>query len=382
MPVVPALADRVRTVEDSVFATLLARHPLPDGPIVPLHVGDTWRRPPPGCAPEDVGFDVDPEINRYSPVPGLSVLRDAVAGRAGARSGGAVGVDEVVITSGATAGLACVVGALVPPGAEVLVPVPAWPLFAGGIRVQGGVPVPVPWLDVDGPEAAVEALNAAATDATVAVYVNTPSNPTGRVWTPETIDAVVALAARRGWWVIADEVYEDVVFDGTHTLVRSRDPARTVSAWSCSKGFGMAGYRVGWVVAPSEVARAVARVQTYATYCPPRPAQHAALRALGPSGTAWVREAVAAYAALGAEAASRLGVPAPQGSTFLFVDAADALGGEPLDALLVALMREGVLVSPGTSFGPFPTHIRVCFTSAAPDVVRRGIDVVARHLGR
>lgn len=376
----PPLAPRVGAVSDSVFATLLAKHPLPPGPIFPLHVGDTWKAPPPGSGPQDVSLAEHPSANRYTPVPGLPALREAVAARVGSRSGHAVSHDEVVVTSGATAGLSAVVSAIVAPGQQVLVPVPAWPLFAGGVRAQGADPVLVPWLDVEDPQQAVARLAAHATDRTVAVYVNTPNNPTGRVWRPEVVDAVVAFAASRGWWVIADEVYEDHVFEGTHTPVRSRDPERTISAYSASKGFGMAGYRVGWVVAPAPVAKAVARMQTYATYCAPHVGQLAALNALGPSGTAWVEEARAEYAALGREAAARLGVAAPQGSTFLFVDAARALDERGIEPLLVALLRQGVLVSPGESFGPYPTHLRLCFTSAAPDVVREGIDRVARLL--
>ncbi len=378
----PPLAPRVQAVSDSVFATLLAKHPLPDGPIHPLHVGDTWLAPPEGCGPDDAVLSDDPDASRYAPVPGLPSLRAAVAERLVRRTGVPTVPEEVVVTPGATGGLSAVVGALVPHGGEVLVPVPAWPLFAGGVRVQGAVPVSVPWLAVDGPEAAVEALSARATDRTVAVYVNTPGNPTGAVWSEETLDAVVALAASRGWWVISDEVYDGLVFDGRTTSVRARDPSRVVSAYSCSKGFGMAGYRVGWVVAPAPVARAVARMQTYGTYCASRPAQTAALRALGPAGDAWLVQARAAYEALGAEAADLLGVPRPEGSTFLFVDVADALGGEPLDVLLIDLLRQGVLVSPGTSFGPYPTHIRVCFTSAAPDVVREGVRRIAARIGR
>lgn len=376
----PPLAPRCDQVAGSVFSREGANRPAPTAPLCPLHVGDTWRDPPEGCQPWDLAPDDDPQVHRYTEVPGLPVLRERVAERISRRGSAGASPEQVVVTSGATAGLAIAAAALVAPGQEVLVPVPAWPLFAGGLRAQGARPVEVPWLGVKDPDSATRALEARATSRTVAVYINTPNNPTGQVWPPDVIDAVVQVARRRGWWVIADEVYEDYVYEGSHDPVWARAPERVVSAWSCSKAYGMAGCRVGWVAAPVEVAEAIARLQTYATYCPPRVSQRLALRALEGAGDRWMAQSRQRYADVGRQAARLLGVPPPEGSTFLFVDVAESVKRLGMASLMDQLWSQGVMVAPGSSFGPYPEHLRICFTSAAPEVVLAGVQTLAAIL--
>jgi len=259
---------------------------------------------------------------------------------------------------------------------------PYWPLIAGIVRTFDGVPVPVSILDVDGPEALREALDAARTERTVALYFNTPHNPTGRVLPAAWVEAMAEYARRHDLWLLADEVYEHYVYEGTHTRARRLAPERTLSAHSFSKAYGMAGNRCGYMIGPSEGIRQLTKVSTHTFYSTPTASQIAALRALKGPGDAWAEAAARQYADLGRRAAERLGVPAPRGSTFLFLDVAEHLDERGLPGFLERCVDHGLLVAPGPSFGPFPTSIRVCFTSVEPARVLRGVEVLAGLLGR
>lgn len=379
---VPPLAPRVSQLVGTVYSNLVSKFGSYEGERYPLHVGDTWMQPPVGCRTEDVLHADHPSVNKYTPVPGHPDLLAALATRAEARTGVPTAPEDVVVTAGATAGYAVALGAIVAPGSELMICAPAWPLIAGTTKAFGGVPVHVPFFDaVTSPEDVAPALDACRSERSVGIYVNTPSNPTGRVLDRAVLEAIVAYARAHGLWIVSDEVYEDIVFEGTHVYLRTLAPERTISAWSFSKGYGMAGNRCGYVVGPREVIAGARKLATYTYYCAPHVAQIAALRALGPEGDAWVAEARSAYQALGYETADRLGVPRPQGSTFLFVDLRPFVGEEPLDQFLGRCVSRGLLIAPGNVFGPYPHHVRVCYTAVAPDVTRRGVEVLAELLG-
>jgi N-succinyldiaminopimelate aminotransferase len=182
--------------------------------------------------------------------------------------------------------------------------------------------------------------------------------------------------------VIADEVYEDYVYRGEHAYARALAPERTFSAHSFSKAYGMAGNRCGYVVGPAEPLRAALKVATHTFYATPTAAQIAALRALDGRGDRWAAAARDLYRAAGEAAAARLGVEPPAGSTFLFLDLSGHVGERGLEGFLGECADRGVLLAPGPSFGPYPTHARLCYTAAPPEVVGEGVEVVARLLGR
>lgn len=383
MPSFPALSARASGLRASVFSSLVKQFGQVKGETYPLHVGDTWLAPPDGCRMEQLALADHPGMNRYTSVPGLPALRETIAARVARRTGLPVVDDQVAVTAGATGGLAAGVGALVSAGDEVLILAPAWPVFGGMVRTFGGTPVHVPFIGmVDSPESARAAVEAAITPRTVAVYINTPNNPTGKRIPRSWLEAVVEVARARDLWLFSDEVYEDMVFAGEHTWVRSLAPERTLSVWSFSKGYGMAGNRCGYMVGPEAWVAAARKISTYTYYCAPRASQEAGIIALGEAGDRWLATTVPAYKALGDAAADRLGVERPEGSTFLFLDVADRLDARGLDGFLEDGMSRGLLIAPGPIFGPYPTHVRVCFTSVEPERVRTGIEVLAGLLGR
>jgi N-succinyldiaminopimelate aminotransferase len=351
--------------------------------VYPLHVGDTWVEPADGTRMQDLHVDEHPGMHRYAPPRGLPALVDAIVDRVRVRVGAPIERDNVLVTAGATGALGAVFGAILEAGDEVLVAAPYWPLITGIVRCYRGRPVAVPLLaDVGSADEAVRRMARACTRRTVALYLSTPNNPTGRVLPPDWVEALVRWAAREGLWIAADEVYEDYVYRGRHAYAMTFAPERTFAAHSFSKAFGMAGNRCGYVVGPAAAMAQVAKVSTHSFYSSPTASQLAGVRALDGRGDAWVRDMRERYRASGEAAAARLGIDPPEGSTFLFLDLANALDERGLPGFLERSAERGLFLAPGPSFGPYPTHARLCFTAAAPDIVRRGIDVLADLLGR
>jgi N-succinyldiaminopimelate aminotransferase len=324
-----------------------------------------------------------PGLHRYAPTAGLAPLLDALVERERARTGVARERSELLVTAGATGALACAVSAVVDPGEEVLILAPFWPLIRGIVRSHRGVPVEVPFYDrVASAEEAVAAVDARCTPRTAALYVSTPSNPTGRVLPEGWLDALADWARRRDLWLLSDETYEDLVYRGRHVPLACRAPERTVVAHSFSKAWGTAGNRVGWLAGPRSLVEAAHKAQVHNVYHPPTAGQHAALRALR-DGDAWLDAAREAYRKTGERAASALGLPAPEGSTFLFLDVRHRLGPRGMLGLLEDLLAEGVVVAPGASSGQgYEGFLRLCYTAAPPEEVdeatRRLVGVLRR----
>ena len=383
MPRHPRTASSLVDVGGSVFSALAHRLASHKGEVYPLHVGDTWLEPAEGCRMQDLDVEQNPGMHRYAPPQGIPSLLDAVVDRTRARTGAATERGNVLVAAGATGALGAVMGAILEPGDEVLVLAPYWPLITGIVRCFHGEPVEVPFLGVaDSPESSVEVVRRYLTSRTVALYLSTPNNPTGRVIPRSWVEALVEWAAGQDLWVASDEVYEDYVYQGEHAYARAVAPERVFSAHSFSKAFGMAGNRCGYVVGPREVMGELRKVSTHAFYSTPTASQLAACRALDGRGDAWVARVREQYASLGRKAAARLALDPPEGSTFLFLDVAEKLDERGLMGFLEECVEHGLFVAPGPSFGPYPTHVRVCFTSAEPEVVERGIETLASVLGR
>ena len=383
MPRHPRFSPSVQDISGAVYSALAHRLASHRGEVYPLHVGDTWMEPPEGCRMEDLRVAEYPGMHRYAAPQGMPALLDAIVERVRERTGVPTERDNVLVATGATGALGAVAGAILSPGDEVLLLAPHWPLITGIVQSFHGVPVDVPFFGAaDSPETAVDLVRERLTDRTAALYLNTPSNPAGRLIPRPWIEALVEWAAREDLWVIADEVYEDYVYAGEHTYTRPLAPERTFAAHSFSKAYGMAGNRCGYVVGPVEAVRELRKIGMHSFYSTPTAAQIAAVRVLQGPGDAWIARAREQYRATGERAAARLGLPAPEGSTFLFFDVAPFLDETGLGGFLERCVDRGLFLAPGPSFGPYPTHVRLCFTAAPPDVIDRGVEALAPLLGR
>lgn len=195
--------------------------------------------------------------SHYVQTTGIPRLLELVAAKLREKNGIPVATpDEVMVTNGGIHGLYAVFLSLLEPGDEVVVPDPAWPLAVGTILTGRGVPVPCPLHESLGWRYDLDELEAAITPRTKALYVNSPSNPTGGVLTRADLERIVSIAEARGLWIVSDEAYEDVIYDGSrHLSLASLSGAyeRTVSIFTLSKTYAITGLRLGYLAAKDPV---------------------------------------------------------------------------------------------------------------------------------
>ena len=208
---------------------------------------------------------------RYGPVLGDPRLRETLAAHERRRSGASYEEADIIVTPGGKFALLTAHMSIVEKDSEVLVPEPGWVSYGPCIQLCGGTPILLPMLDpLD-----LTAMETAVTDRTVAVIVNSPVNPTGRVLQQSEIDGLVALADRRNLWIIFDQVYSDLVHEGPFATPQGTRKGRPITfvVDSFSKTFGMTGWRLGYLAAPPQLAKPVSRFMQHSIYWVPGPVQ-------------------------------------------------------------------------------------------------------------
>jgi N-succinyldiaminopimelate aminotransferase len=379
MPRYPLSAASAQSLSDHVFGQLVRRSGQQADRIYPLHVGDTYLEPLALSRAEAQASSAHARLHNYAPVQGEPALLNAIVNKVQRRSGVPLDPECVQVMAGATAAMGVICNALFEPGDEVLLPSPFWPLMRGAIRARGAVPVEVPFftrLDQPG-EDPLSSLERAITARTCAIYVNTPHNPTGRILSPAVLEGIAQLAARHNLWILSDEVYEDVFFTADppgSLFARSDCAARTIATHSVSKAYGLAGARVGYTHGPREVMDVIRGVQTFYSYCAPRPMQFGAAQALN-HGDEWLTDMRRLYGHAGRIAAEALEIAAPEGGTFLFFDLARFMRrSETLKDILERCLDAGVMLTPGTACGrDFDTWARICFTVVPEPELREAL---------
>jgi aspartate/methionine/tyrosine aminotransferase len=397
VPRFPGLSAPTQFLPGSILDRLKQRAAAFDGPVIPLHIGDTHLPPPARSRLGALGFsaDGDPELYRYSPPPGKQRLLEALVDKLHRQNRLTfVGPEHIQVTVGATHALACAIRALLDPGDHILLPSPCWPHVRGVAMAAGVRPVEAPFThvllrraDAD-PEALLEEY---ITPRTAVLYVSTPNNPDGKVLDADQLAAVARVAQRHDLWVLSDEVYEEVLHDGrAHTSIASLPgmAERTVTVFSFSKSYGLAGLRVGYAVGPTGALTALRKLSHHTVYCVPRAMQRAALFALT-TGADFLAQARAEYQATRDAVHERLTDRCPdmclrpEGSTYLFLDLSRYRRAGEEDALptLERIADAGVLLAPGAAFGhDYPGWARLCFTSVDRPALDEALDRILRVL--
>jgi aspartate/methionine/tyrosine aminotransferase len=381
MPRHPGPAAQTAAMPGAIYSALADKIAQIDGPIFPLHVGDTFMEPVEGSRMENLCVADHPGMHRYTRPQGHADLVDALLEKCRSHNGLPVERAGITVTAGATAGLAAAMGAICDPGDEVLILAPFWPLIRGHVQCFRAKPVEVPFYDrVHSLEAAVEAVRERITPRSVALYVSTPSNPTGVVLPEDWLRALAELAREHDLWLLSDETYEDYAYRGKHVSIGAFAPERSITAFSFSKAYGMAGNRVGYLAAPSDISAQIRKVSSHTYFSAPTGGQLGALHALR-NGQAWIDRAHQIYKAAGDDAADVLGVPRPAGSTFLFLNLEQQLDDRGVFGFLEDCLDDGLLLAPGPSFGvDYASWVRVCFTSAPPEAVADAVRRLARRV--
>ncbi|KOS10499.1 pyridoxal phosphate-dependent aminotransferase [Microbacterium aurantiacum] len=311
----------------------------------------------------------DPANFRYTPAAGLPVLREAIAAKTARDSGLDVAPSQVIVTNGGKQAVYQAFQAVVNPGDEVLLPAPYWTTYPEAIALADGVPVEV-FAGADQEyKVTVDQLEAARTDRTTVLVFVSPSNPTGAVYTAEETRAIGAWALEHGIWIISDEIYQNLVYEGTRAVsIVEAVPevaGQTILVNGVAKTYAMTGWRVGWMVGPADAIKVAGNLQSHLSSNVNNIAQRAALAALsGPQDEAEsFRVAFDRRRRLIVDELSKIDgvvVPNPLGAFYVYPDVRGLLGRTwggvtPQTSLELAdliLERAEVAVVPGEAFGP------------------------------
>ena len=293
----------------------------------------------------------------YPPNAGIPQLREAIAGKVSSINAIASKAENVNVTIGATGALYLAMLAVLEPGDEILVPDPGWAGYSAMVGLAGAIARPYRLRPENGFQLIASEIEKMLTPSTRAILVNSPSNPTGALNDPQETRALVELAERRGIWIIADECYDQIVFDMTNACVGAGldlESAPVISAFSFSKTYAMTGWRIGYLVASNALSQHVTRMQAASVASASVVSQMAGLAALQGSQEP-AAEMLSAYrhrrdVATGILDEHDIACVRPDGALYVFVDIrSSGLGSRDF---ATGLLRErAVCTTPGVAFG-------------------------------
>jgi aspartate/methionine/tyrosine aminotransferase len=364
-------------------------------PVIGFGAGEPDFSTPQTIVDAAVAACADPRNHRYTPAAGLPDLREAVAAKTARDSGFQVQPSQVLVTNGGKQAVYQAFATLVDPGDEVLLPAPYWTTYPEAISLAGGTPVVVHTDESTGYLPGVEQLEAARTDATTVLLWCSPSNPSGAVAPPELVAEIGRWAAEHDIWVITDEIYEHLVYDGAEhvsmPVVTPEIADRCVVLNGVAKTYAMTGWRVGWMIGPLDVVTAAANLQSHLSSNVCNVAQRAAIEAVsGPlDAVAEMRAAFDRRRRTMVELLSGIdGVtcPVPRGAFYAYPSVKNLLGRSlhdtpvrtSVDLAAAVLEHAEVAVVPGEAFGT-PGYFRLSY-ALGDDDLRTGVTRMAELL--
>lgn len=351
--------------------------------VLQLEGGEPFMPTPPFIR-EAMKKALDEGLTRYAPSSGVPQLLDAIRRKLAEQNGMQVAESDVIVTAGGAHGLFCAFQATVNPGDEVLFFSPYWTPIRDQVSFCGGVPVLVPWEEAAAAGDLEALLEKYASPRTRVLYVNSPSNPTGNVFSRAKLELLAKFAERHDLVVIADEAYEDLVYEDDHASLGALPGMqhRTISAFTLSKSFAMTGWRIGYLVAPEAFMGGLRKLVLNSVNGVSTPTQHAAAAAIDDRSDR-VRSMREQYRVrrdllvAGLVDAGFRCTP-PRGAFYLFPDVRERLGGDSWNAMETLLQRTSIASVPGAVFGPHGEgHLRMSF-STSMEVLERAVEAMKR----
>jgi aspartate aminotransferase len=306
-----------------------------------------------------------------------------------------VAPDQVLISNGAKHSLHNAMAATLNPGDEVLIPTPYWVSYSDLVSMTGAVPVLLPASLEEGFRLPAERLEKAITPRTKMVLLNSPSNPTGAVYTKAELESIAKVVLAHDLSVISDEIYERLVYDGSQSTcfasIHPDLPARTITISGVSKTYSMTGWRIGWAIGPKPIVAAMGNIQSQETSCPSSISQAAAVTAITMDQSC-VEEMRVEFQARRDHVCARINkiagmrCPVPGGAFYAFFDVKGCLGREIAGRKIVtdqdfcdgALNEGHVCLVPGSAFGA-SGHARLSFAAGMKEL-DAGLDALEKWL--
>ena len=397
-PALDALSPRVEAMQPSATLAISGRAAAmrrEGRDVIALSAGEP-DFPTPAPIVEAAHQALRDERFNYTPNPGIPELREAIARKLREENGLDVEAAQVLCSNGAKQSVAQALLAVCRPGDEVVIPAPYWVSYPEMVRLAGGVPVEVLATAEADYKLTPDQLDAAISERTRAVILNSPSNPTGAVYAPEEMEALAAVLRRHPHVVVvSDEIYEYVLFDADFVSFGALDGMgpRTVTVNGFSKGYAMTGWRLGYLAGPAWLVGAASKVQSQFTSGPSAITQYASLAAFT-MGKAPIKAMVAAFRERRDKVLARLGAidgvscPTPEGAFYLFPDVSAFYGrttpggaeiGGSVDLCTYLLDEHEVALVPGAAFGS-DAGVRISYATDM-DTLMRACDRIEAGLG-
>lgn len=340
---------------------------------------------------------MDLGMTRYTAVAGTMELRQEICKKLHRDNDLNYDPSEVIVCNGAKQALFNALSAIINPGDEVLLPVPCWLSYPEMVSMTGGVPVMVPGNEEDGFLLTAERIRPYVTENTKAMMLNSPNNPNGTVWNREVLAGIAELAVEKGFYIISDEIYEKLIYDGLeHVSVAQFGDAikaQTIVVNGMSKAFAMTGWRIGYAAGPRSIIKCMTAFQSHSTSAPNTMAQHAAAVALtnGEIQIEEMRKEFDARRRLMYNCLKKIdgiSVHMPQGAFYMMLNISNWIG-KTFNGLTIAnalgfaellLLEDKVAVVPGGAFGA-PEHVRVSYATSREKIVA-GIERIGEFCRR
>jgi N-succinyldiaminopimelate aminotransferase len=382
MPKFPNFSQRALQITGSVFEKFRAKMAAQGEDLIKLHIGDTYLPPKYPLPVHSAVMEKHSDFSRYCNTFGVEPLRDALVEKLQTDNELQVEKAQILITNGATNALSIAVMTLVDPGEDVLILTPAWPFFFGMVKVAGGNLMEVPFYTVlfEKPQLDIQDyLSRFISSKTVAIYLNTPNNPSGKVLNHEQLQQIAEFARKHQLWLISDEAYDGLTFDNLPHISVANLPEmfeQTLSIFTFSKSFMFAGLRLGYVVANKTAIKNLNKMMVHQLYSPSTLAQYMMVEPVK-TRQQWLPAVLKHYQELRDLFVENLKIDfwKPEGTYFIFFSAEDYLRGRDYWEVVEACLDAGVSVAPGDSFGKdFIKYVRLCFTGEPQERLKVGIE--------
>ncbi len=384
----PRISTRISAISESATLAVDAKAKAMKAegrPVIGFGAGEPDFPTPDYIVEAAVEAARDPKNHKYTPAGGLPELKKAIADKTLRDSGYRADASQVLVTNGGKQAVYEAFAALLDPGDEVVVVAPYWTTYPEAIKLAGGVQVDVVTDETTGYLASVEQLEAARTERTKVLLFVSPSNPTGAVYSRAEVEAIGRWAAEHDLWVVTDEIYEHLVYGGTEfTSIATAVPElgdKVVILNGVAKTYAMTGWRVGWMIGPTDVIKAATNLQSHATSNVANVSQRAALAAVSGdlSAVERMREAFDRRRQTIVRMLNDIpGVvcPEPKGAFYVYPSVKELIGKElrgrrpqSSSELAELILEEAeVAVVPGEAFGT-PGYFRLSYALGDDDLV-------------